>query len=138
VSKREVQKINTYSLPVPGSFDVPDPVAAANIARLVVVDDDEGDQQKEGVDGAVGGAVDLPPASKDLVSFLGMKDGITASMASQVSELNRRNVPKLASCVSAPSSFERQMHCLRELFFRPPSSSLLFTPFSLWASKNSS
>lgn len=43
VSKKEVQKINTFSLPVPSSatsFDLPDPVCAPN---LVVIEDDDED-----------------------------------------------------------------------------------------------
>lgn len=64
VSKKEVQKINTYSLPVPScSFDYPDAaVAAAAIAESSSDDDKVG---------------------KNLVDFLGMKDGLTASMASR-------------------------------------------------------
>ena len=61
VSKKEVQKINTYCLPVPSSatsFDVPD--AAAVVADIVVVDDDEGEEDED-------------IKSKNLVHFLGMK-----------------------------------------------------------------
>ena len=59
VSKKEVQKINTFCLPVPSSatsFDIPDTTAV--VADIVVVDEDPEEEE------------DLK--SKNLVHYLGM------------------------------------------------------------------
>lgn len=76
VSLREIQKINTFSLPVPSSAT---PFNAAtgslgprDMINTVVVEEEEEEDCEE----VVGN-------SKDLMRFLGMKDGVTASMASQ-------------------------------------------------------
>lgn len=74
VGMREVQKINTYSLPVPSSATPFSPhQTSASAAREIVVVDEEPEDLDE----------DEDLKTKDLVRFLGMKDGITASMASQ-------------------------------------------------------
>jgi hypothetical protein len=55
---------------MPGaSFDVPDPMM---VAREIIVVDDEAETTLQ---------------AKDLVTYLGMRDGLTASMASQVDKL---------------------------------------------------
>ena len=85
VGIKEVQKINTYCLPVPSSAtsfdaeapvvpkDVPQAVDTQMLERLKLQDDFEEDDTK----------------TKNLVRFLGMKDGISASIASQGNTVGR-------------------------------------------------
>ncbi len=102
VSKREVQKINTYCLPVPSSatsFDVPDPVAARNVASASCVGITAASDRSATAAAAAATIVieedeEEDIKSKNLVSFLGMKDGFTASMASQVRRLSSRSEKK--------------------------------------------
>jgi len=73
VSLREIQKINTFSLPVPSSATGFNAATGPLGPRDIVVVEEE----EEEVD------VEEDVKTKDLVRFLGMKDGVTASMASQ-------------------------------------------------------
>lgn len=64
VSKKEVQKINTYCLPVPSSANSDQ--SESMVKEILLVEEEDEDLR-----------------SKNLVTFLGMKDGLTASIASQ-------------------------------------------------------
>jgi len=90
VSLREIQKINTYSLPVPSSATPFNATAAASPRDIVVVEEAEEEEE-----------VEEDMKTKDLVRFLGMKDGVTASMASQ-GRLSEDLGPKLPSSAAHP------------------------------------
>ncbi|XP_059084860.1 uncharacterized protein LOC131881885 [Tigriopus californicus] len=87
VSKKEVQKINTYCLPVPSSANSD---TSDNMIKEILLVEEEDDEDLR---------------SKNLVSFLGMKDGLTASIASQgtLCDDSPRSSIDTANATHAPS-----------------------------------